>query len=102
MPFAVVGEHFHIIDNATKTVYIPAGDGDKLLKQLQYSGANRELYRKLGQYAVNVYEREYGELLSAGSIEPLDDESAILWDKTKYSDETGLSVVPGDLRFLNF
>lgn len=101
MPFATVGESFHMIDGAAKTVYIPEGDGETLLKRLQEGGPNRDLYRKLGQYAVNVYDGQYQGLLSDGSIEPLDDDSAILRDKTKYSEKTGLSVATGDLNFLN-
>lgn len=100
LPFRTVAEHFHMIDSPTKTVYIPQGDGEKLLEQLHFTGASRSLYRKLAQYAVNVYEHQYQELLRAGSIEPLDDDSAVLRDGTKYSDKTGLSMNAGDMRFL--
>ena len=88
LPFRTVAENFHMIDSPTKTVYIPQGDGVKLLEQLRFAGPSRALYRKLGQYAVNVYERQYKELLDAGSVEPLDDDSAVLRDETKYSQKT--------------
>lgn len=100
LPFRTVAENFHMIDSPTKTVYIPQGDGEKLLEQLRFAGPSRALYRKLGQYAVNVYERQYKELLGAGSVEPLDDDSAVLQDGTKYSQKTGLSMDAGELRFL--
>ena len=100
LPFRTVAENFHMIDSPTKTVYIPQGDGAKLLEQLRFAEPSRSLYRKLGQYAVNVYERQYKELLDAGSLEPPDDNSAVLRDGTKYSQETGLSVETGELRFL--
>ncbi|MBR0281079.1 MAG: CRISPR-associated helicase Cas3' [Oscillibacter sp.] len=100
LPFRTVAENFHMIDSPTRTVYIPQGDGEKLLEQLHFAGPSRSLYRKLGQYAVNVYERQYKELLDAGSVEALDDDSAVLRDETKYSEETGLSIDAGDLRFL--
>ncbi|MBQ9493483.1 MAG: CRISPR-associated helicase Cas3' [Oscillibacter sp.] len=101
LPFRTVAENFHMIDSSTKIVYIPQGNGKKLLEQLEFAGPSRSLYRKLGQYAVNVYERQYQELLNAGSIEALDNDSAVLRDETKYSQQTGLSVDAGDLRFLN-
>ena len=103
LPFRTVAENFHMIDSPTRTVYIPQGDGAKLLEQLRFAGPSRSLYRKLGQYAVNVYERQYKELLDAGTIELLDNadgDSAVLRDETKYSKETGLSMDAGDLRFL--
>lgn len=102
LPFATVAEHFHMINSPTKTVYIPKGDGEKLVEALKFGEPSRELYRKLGQYAVNVYEGQYKELLLSGSVEPLDADGGALRDLSRYGDETGLSVPAGELGFLNF
>lgn len=90
LPFRTVAKEFHLIDSSTKTVYIPQGDGAMLLKQLQAGHYSRALYRKLNQYAVNLYEPAYQALLSAGALEPIDEDSAVLRSLGQYDRETGL------------
>ena len=92
LPFETVAKSFHLIDQATKTVYIPVGDGKALCDHLRTGHAGREIYRKAGQYSVNIYEQHYQALLSAGDITPLDEESAVLADPALYRESTGLSL----------
>lgn len=92
LPFETVAQDFHLIDQATKTVYIPLGKGKALCDQLLCNCTARQVYRQAGQYSVNVYERHYHELLAAGAITPLDAESGILTDLALYSGNTGLSL----------
>ena len=90
LPFRTVSREFHLIDSSTKTVYIPLGDGAALLKQLQAGHYSRALYRKLNQYAVILYEPAYQALQSAGALEPIDEDSAVLRLLDQYDRETGL------------
>lgn len=90
LPFATVAERFHLIDAPTVTVYIPVGDGAELLKQLCSGQISRQLYRKLGQYAVNVYPEHLAALQAAGAVEPVDSASYRLLDLNLYDDSTGL------------
>ena len=75
LPFRTVAENFHLIDQNT-------------------------LYRKLGRYAVSVYDRHFealyaaGALLTARDIPALDESSAILSDLTLYDERTGLTLEP--------
>ena len=92
LPFETVAKSFHLIDQATKTVYIPIGDGKALCDQLLAGHVGREIFRKAGQYSVNIYEQHYQALLSAGDITPLDEESAVLADPALYRESTGLSL----------
>ena len=100
LPFRTVAEKFHLIDQNTRTVYIPYGAGAELLEQLRTQGGSRHLYRKLGRYAVSVYDQHFqalynaGALLTAREIPALDAESAILTDMDLYSDTMGLSLEP--------
>lgn len=100
LPFRTVAEKFHLIDQNTHTVYVPFGDGAALLKQLQTQGGTRELYRKLGRYAVSVYDRHFqalyaaGALLTAKEVPALDPDSAILSDMALYDETMGLSLKP--------
>lgn len=100
LPFRTVAERFRFIDEKTRTVYVPFGDGAALVERLKAGECSRQLYRKLGRYAVSVYEphsrRLYaaGALLTAREVPALDDDSAILNDMTLYSETTGLSLEP--------
>ncbi len=99
-PFRTVAETFHLIDQNTYTVYIPYGEGATLLRQLQDGECSKGLYRKLGRYAVSVYDKHFqalhhaGALLTAREVPTLDDDSAILTDLTLYSETMGLSLEP--------
>lgn len=92
LPFETVARDFHLIDQATKTVYIPLGNGKDLCAKLQSGSATRKDYREAGQYGVSIYEQHYQALLYAGDITPLDEESAVLTTLSLYSEETGLSL----------
>ena len=99
-PFRTVAEKFHLIDRNTYTIYIPYGEGTALLRRLQDGECSRDLYRKLGRYAVSVYDKHYqalynaGALLTAREVPVLDEDSAILTDLTLYSETMGLSLEP--------
>lgn len=90
MPFRTVAERFHLIDNATKTVYIPWGEGVALTERLLAGERSRTLYRQAGQYGVAVYEQHFKALIPALTF--LDDDSAVLNEMSLYSQLTGLSL----------
>lgn len=92
LPFETVSRDFHLIDQATKTVYIPLEGGKELCDMLLSGGAARSVYRKAGQYSVSIYEPHYQALLSAGDLIPLDEESGVLTNTALYSENTGLSM----------
>ena len=92
LPFKTVAKDFHLIDQTTKTIYIPLKGGKALCTMLLSGCTSKEIYRKAGQYSVNVYEQHYQALLSAGDIMPLNEESGILTNPALYNEHTGLSM----------
>ena len=100
LPFRTVAENFHLIDQNTRTVYVPFGGGAALVEQLKEGECSKGLYRKLGRYAVSVYEPHFqklyaaGALLTAQEVPALDEDSAILNDMSLYSKTTGLTLEP--------
>ena len=100
LPFRTVAENFHLIDQNTRTVYVPFGGGAALIERLKAGECSKELYRKLGRYAVSVYDRHFEALYAAGAllttrdIPALDESSAILSDLTLYDERTGLTLEP--------
>lgn len=91
-PFAAVAEKFHMIDDVSKTVYIPIGDGEAVCRPLAEGTANKSDYRAAGRYSVSIYEGHYRALLSAGDIIPLTEDSAILINLRLYDAKKGLSM----------
>lgn len=101
LPFRTVAEGFRFIDKTTRTIYIPYdNEGASLIAQLQAGLCSKVLYRKLGRYAVSVYDDHFktldsaGALLTAREVPALDDNSAILADSSLYSVTMGLSLEP--------
>ncbi len=88
-PFRTMAERFHLIENDTRTVYIPLNnEAVSLIAELRSGKHSRELFRRLGQYGVNVYEQHFADL----PLEQLNDGSGILLDMALYREETGLSL----------
>lgn len=92
LPFAQVAESFHLIENSTRTVYIPVGDGAKLCEKLRNGFYGRSLLRQLGKYSVECYPDQFDALNAAGALELLENGAAILTDTSKYSPSTGLTM----------
>ena len=92
LPFKTIADAFHLIDENTYTVYIPLGEGEALCRSLLEGRANQEDYRRAGQYSVHIYEGHYRELLQAGDIHPLTEDSAVLTSLSLYDPDIGLSL----------
>ena len=101
LPFDTMAGKFHMIDNDTRTVYIPLGDGEIICNALREQKPSRELYRKAGQFAVNIYDGHYQALLYAGDIQTISDDSAVLTNLELYNSEMGLST-KADIGKANF
>lgn len=92
-PFATVAGDFRLIETNTRAVIIPKGAQYRKLEERLRSGErSRELFRKLGVFTVNVYERQFEALAGRGALEFLDEEVAILRDLTLYDGKTGLKI----------
>ncbi len=101
LPFRTVAERFRLIEDNAYTVYVPDGDeAEECIRQLRAGACTRALYRKLGQYAITVYDKQFKALKGAGAlwtqreVAGLDDRSAILCDMALYDERMGLAVSP--------
>ena len=91
-PFRKVAERFRLIEENTRTIYIPIADGERLVRRLLQGERSQQLFRELGQHAVSVYAEHFTRLDEAGALELLEDGSAVLTDLSLYCDDTGLSL----------
>ena len=102
LPFETVAGRFHLIDQATCTIYIPLGEGKSLCRKFLDKTANREDYRRAGQFSVSVYQQHYHALAAAGDILPLSETEAVLCNPALYDPDVGLSLKadPGKAEFI--
>ena len=95
--FATIGRSFKIIEDNTKTVFIPYNDeAEEIGQKLRMGIRTRDLLRKAGKYCINVWSDDsrghpglFQQLLNDGLAEPLDTELAILRDPSLYDSTTG-------------
>ncbi len=92
LSFETIAKDFRLIEGAEFTVYIPCVESEEQLKVLKTFGPSQGLLRKLGQYAINVYERQFWMMVGNGMAEQIAENTAILIDRSKYSEETGLCM----------
>lgn len=85
-----IAEVFHLIENDTYTIYIPWHEkGEELINALRNGRESKALFRKLGRYGVNVYEKHYRDFLRLGNIELIQG-VAVLNNMDLYHEDTGL------------
>ena len=92
LAFATIAREFKLITGAEYTVYIPCPESEPLLKALTGGTPTRGLLRKLGQYTINVYEKQFNSMVEEGAVEQIAENAGILRDRSRYSRETGLSL----------
>lgn len=94
--FPKVAEDFKMIENDTKTVFIPIEEeAQDLLQQLKYQGFTKTSMRKAGQYSVTLYDDIIEKMEAAGMIEPVAENITDFYelkDKERYSEEFGLDL----------
>lgn len=94
IPIRTVAQAFHLIDNDTKTVYIPCAESEGLIASLQRGDADRKIYRAAGHYCVNIYSQHYEALLATGAIREFQPGCACLVNAKLYDQNSGLSLQP--------
>lgn len=90
--FTSVARDFHLINQESRPVYIPIGEGAAYVDRLRKGERGRTLLRRLGQYGVSVYPFQLKELERTGVIEWLDEEIAVLTDLRAYNPRMGLAM----------
>ena len=94
-PFATLAKEFVLIENQTRSVFIPWDDrGKEIERQLRNGRRSRDLMRKAGKYMVNVYHgtstSPFERMREAQWIELLDESVAILVNPERYDECVGL------------
>lgn len=103
--FNKVGNEFRIIEEKTKTIFIPMEtEAEMLLQELRLKGGSKERMRRAGQYCIQVYGNEKGndlfsKLEGAGMLRPISEDLQDFYELTSleiYSEERGLDYFIDD------
>ena len=89
--FKQTEREFRLIDEDTRTVYIPNRENAADLARLRAGQYSKTLFRRLARSSVNIYQKEYLKLVSAAAVEDFDD-FGILIRQDQYNTQCGLSV----------
>ena len=93
--FRTAGERFRAIDENTRAVIVPYGEGEAILGALlSRSGIGQRtlLLARAQQYSVNVYESTMKLLEAEGAVYPVGDTGALALKAEYYDDERGLTI----------
>lgn len=94
--FAKAASEFNLIEENTKTVFIPREpEAAKLLDQIRYHGYTKSGMRKAGQYCVQLYENEFEKFRGAGMVQLISENITDFYELVNedvYCDDTGLDL----------
>lgn len=91
--FETIAEDFKLMEENTFSVIIPYNDeAIAEIESLKYSEYKGKILRKLQGYTVNVYKKEYENLLGAGKLRLVCEGIAELVSMKDYDANTGLNV----------
>lgn len=92
--FADVGESFKLIEENTKTVFIPKEErAVELLNEVKNKGITKKLMREMGQYCVNIHQEDFNKMFGAGMLKAISEDMQDFFELThleNYTEETGL------------
>lgn len=97
LEFSSVADRFRLIENNTKSIYILTEENQKEINELRNGRYTKELFRKLQQYSVNLYDYDFKKLDEACAVEYINESFYVLSDSSFYSEKTGV-VFPDDNR----
>ncbi len=90
--FATAADAFRLIDDATMSVIVNWGDAMTLVEKLKEEGPTYSIMKKLSQYSVSIYERDFRELSQGGLVEEPVKGIYVVAGHAQYSNRTGLSL----------
>jgi CRISPR-associated endonuclease/helicase Cas3 len=94
--YRTAAEHFHVIDNHTRTVLVPYEGGTEIIAELNGSASISglgKLLKKAQKYTISIYDQEFRQLLSTDGIVSYADGHILALKEGMYDQEFGLNVV---------
>lgn len=90
--FETAAQLFRPIDDRSETVFVPYGDGRKLIEQLRRGEPDRSLLRRLQRYTVGLTPWVCQTLVTAGDVEELGTGFLVLANADLYCENVGIRI----------
>ena len=88
--FSTAAKEFRLIDDSGTSLIVPWENSTELIEEFKAHGPSYTLMRKLGQYTVNVHERDFKALQSMGVINEIYDGVYVMEYAQQYDKYLGL------------
>lgn len=90
--FETAAHKFKLIESQGKSIVVNWGKSIELIEQLKKSGPDYNLMKALGQYTINIHDRDFCSLVKVGLIETVIEGVYLLPDREQYDEKTGLVI----------
>lgn len=90
--FQTAAERFRLIEETTETVFVPHGEGVKLIERLRGGEVDRYLLRKLQRYGVGLRPWQCQALVTTGDVELTKDGFQVLANESLYDNNLGVRI----------
>jgi len=102
IPFAEVASDFNMVEDTTCSVIVPTETNRQEIDALMSGRATRGTMRRLSHFGVGIYKRDRDALLRSGAIDVIGENTFVLLDQGRYSEEVGLDLgeTTGEAMFL--
>ena len=92
LSFATAAQSFRLIEDIGYSVIVNWEDSLQFVEQLKQDGITYPLMRQLSKYSVNIYPRDFQELIHYGVIEEVVESIYVVRDRAQYDPKIGLRL----------
>lgn len=90
--FESAAQKFRLIDDNSISVIVNYSNSYELIAKLKQNGINYQIMKQLGQFSVNIHERDFKELKDSGLIEEVFEGIYFLPDREQYNKDIGIQI----------
>ena len=101
--FRTAGAAFEVIDQKTRSIVVPYGEGKKLIEKLSGRHMLREeigYLKEAQQYSVNLYEPIFRRLAEEGALNSPGETGVVVLKEEYYDDWAGVKTTPQEMEQL--
>lgn len=92
MDFEQAAQAFRLIEEKGRNIIVNYDNSLEIVDKIKKNGFSYELSKKIGNFMVNINEKDFQALLKQGLLEEIIEGMYLLSDREQYTDETGLTT----------
>lgn len=92
MDFEQAAQAFRLIEEKGRNIIVNYDNSLEIVDKIKKNGFSYELSKKIGNFMVNINEKDFQALLKQGLLEEIIEGMYLLPDREQYTDETGLTT----------